>query len=190
MTTTMTNKISVRNSKFAKIGLQDLCDYIKDNIKIRPEDFEMIEIGSYVGDSTKIFAENFGRVISIDPYENGYDDKDASSFTYPMKQIYDQFHEEVLLKYKNVVHMPLKSLQAVSLFGDQSMHMVYVDGNHRGFAVHDDLEAWIPKVKLGYYIAGHDYNNRKHAPEVKDAVDQFFTIDMSFRDTSWIKRLI
>ena len=50
---------------------------IKDleNKKAQSQDETIVEIGSYVGDSTMIFAKRFFNVISIDPFVNGYDDK-------------------------------------------------------------------------------------------------------------------
>lgn len=36
----------------------------------------MIEIGSYIGESTTFFAKHFGQAISIDPYEDDSEETD------------------------------------------------------------------------------------------------------------------
>ena len=40
---------------------------------------------------------------------------------------------------------------------DGSLDFVYIDANHRLEFVIADLAAWVPKVRLGGLIAGHDY---------------------------------
>lgn len=42
-------------------------------------------------------------------------------------------------------------------FADGSLDFVYLDANHSFLAVRADLEAWYPKLKVGGFLAGHDY---------------------------------
>lgn len=183
-----TTNISIRNSRFAIIGLRDMIEYINKHNETKQ--MSMVEIGSYVGDSTKVFAESFGKVISIDPYVNGYDPLDASSFTHPMSQVYLQFKQNVLDRYPTVHHIQTTSEQAAKQFKNESIDFAYLDGDHRGFAVSNDMGWWLPKIKRGGWIGGHDYDNRKNAPDVKAAVDKYFIPDKTFKDTSWLKRLV
>jgi hypothetical protein len=67
----------------------------------------------------------------------------------------------------------MESLKAAEAFRDGSLDAVFIDGNHRLEAVRADLAAWIPKVKVGGIIAGHDYDEQ----EVKQAVDEEFACD-------------
>lgn len=181
------NKISIRNAKFAKIGLQDMINYINHHSNIRTKEMTMIEIGSYVGDSTKIFADNFGNVICIDPYKNGYDDNDASSYLHPMDLILKQFREDVLNKYSNVSLIIKPSVEAVKNFKDQVFDFVYIDGDHTKQSMINDLTHWRSKTKL--WMGGHDYGN-KCAPDVKPEVDKFFNTKIkTFRDLSWLVRI-
>jgi len=39
---------------------------------------------------------------------------------------------------------------------DESLDFIFVDADHRYSAVMADLAAWIPKVKQGGFITGHD----------------------------------
>jgi predicted O-methyltransferase YrrM len=182
-------KISIRNSKFAIIGLKDLIFYMAFTSGRSTKEMSMVEVGSYVGDSTKIFAEAFGRVISVDPYLNGYDNKDSSSYIHPMPVIEKQFREEVLNCFSNVQLIKQASKEGSLKFEDGSLDFVYLDGNHTDKFVREDVELWSPKIKKGGFIGGHDYEN-KNAPEVRDAVTSILgTPDKLFRDTSWIKRI-
>lgn len=48
------------------------------------------------------------------------------------------------------------SAAAAALFPDGSLDAVFIDADHREEAVRADIRAWLPKVKRGGVIAGHD----------------------------------
>jgi hypothetical protein len=50
------------------------------------------------------------------------------------------------------------SVRAAALFENDSLDVVYIDGNHRQEQCLMDLRAWFPKIRPGGTIAGHDYN--------------------------------
>lgn len=58
---------------------------------------------------------------------------------------------------------------------DASLDLVFIDADHSEEWVRRDLEAWMPKLKAGGVMAGHDYGSR-HFPGVKNAVDRYFSI--------------
>lgn len=58
-------------------------------------------------------------------------------------------------------------------FDDESLDLVFIDADHSEGGVRTDLAAWVPKVRPGGIVAGHDYAARHH-PGVKIAVDDFF----------------
>jgi hypothetical protein len=49
------------------------------------------------------------------------------------------------------------SNQSVSLFEDESLDFIYIDGNHSYESVKEDMNIWFPKLKKGGLFAGHDY---------------------------------
>jgi predicted O-methyltransferase YrrM len=51
---------------------------------------------------------------------------------------------------------------------DESLDFVFVDANHSYDSVREDLLAWMPKVKPGGWVMGHDIN----WPSVKQAADE------------------
>ena len=65
------------------------------------------------------------------------------------------------------------SNECAKMFDDETFHLVFIDADHSEGAVLNDLRAWIPKVKRGGLITGHDYGSHNH-PGVKAAVDSYF----------------
>ncbi len=63
------------------------------------------------------------------------------------------------------------SVTASARFEDGSLDGVFIDGTHKFGFVKRDLEAWVPKVRAGGLLSGHDYD--EHAGVTK-AVDMFF----------------
>lgn len=184
----MNSSISIRNAKFAKIGLQDMLDWIKSTCGKDFSEMEMVEIGCYVGDSTEIFAKNgFKKIHCIDPWKNGYDDKDAASFQHDMKIIENQFNR-LVEKYLNIAKYKMKSDDALPLFKNKSLFLIYIDGLHTYDGVKNDMNKWIYKLQPNGFLCGHDYQGK--FPGVIQAVnEQLGDPDMTFRDTSWTKQI-
>lgn len=51
----------------------------------------------------------------------------------------------------------LPSTEAATLFADRSCDVVWLDADHTEKAVTADIQAWLPKVKLGGWIGGDDW---------------------------------
>lgn len=49
------------------------------------------------------------------------------------------------------------SSEAAEWVPNGSLDWVYIDGDHKPDAVHDDMKKWYQKVKAGGVVAGHDY---------------------------------
>lgn len=181
------NRISIRRAKNAIEGLKDLCNYVHSRSNIK--EMTMVEIGSFAGNSTEIFAQKFHKVYSVDPWVSGWDENDGSADPnkFDMKEVEKQFDIFILSQYNNVIKNKMKSEEASILFDDESLDFVYIDGDHRYEGVKKDIELWLPKIKKGGFIGGHDYNNPPHHG-VKKAVDEFFKKqpDKTFQDTSWV----
>ena len=66
----------------------------------------------------------------------------------------------------------MTSVAASKLFSDGYFDLVYVDADHTYDSVTEDIGVWLPKVKEGGAITGHDYSGGWQP--VVDAVDEFF----------------
>ena len=71
-------------------------------------------------------------------------------------------------------YTPLKmtSLDASLMFEDKSLDFVFIDASHEYAHVLLDIDAWLPKVKPGGILAGHDYT--PSWPGVVKAVNERF----------------
>lgn len=131
----------------------------------------LVEVGSFLGESTRIFAESGFPVIAVDPWKNGYDITDDASETYPMEQVYAEFQRRARAFITAGLIVPLRgtSSEIATLFAPNSISVVYIDGEHTKEAVTRDLESWYPRVYSGGVISGHDWNYT----EVQEAVLAF-----------------
>lgn len=169
-----------------KDGLIDFCNFIKMK-EINP--ITIVEIGSYLGESAEIFANQFSdcKIYCIDPWEGGFDEDDWCS-----KDNYSLIEREFDLrckKYPNLIKMKGYSDSFRIITSG-----VYIDGNHQYEQVKKDILHW--KDLCLEFIAGHDYyddlTDRKqpHTAGVRKAVNEIIGIpDAIFQDGSWIKIL-
>lgn len=51
------------------------------------------------------------------------------------------------------------SLEIAKDYADDSLDLVFIDGDHSFEGCSADIRAWLPKVKIGGYLAGHDYES-------------------------------
>jgi len=75
-------------------------------------------------------------------------------------------------KKVEVLRMP--SMAGALHVEDGSQDLVFIDGDHRYEGVHNDIQAWLPKVRPGGIICGHDYGQPTPEWGVKEAVDEAF----------------
>ena len=165
-------------------GLQNMIDWIDT---IRPtSEMRIIEIGSYVGESTMIFADRFKEVVSVDPYINDYDLDDAACHHAPFDKVYEQFIRNTL-SIPNIKTIKETSEHAFSILKDQQWDMVYIDGLHTFEGVSYDIEHYKSIIKPGGFVCGHDYGwgNVRHA--IGLLLDD--KVDATFKDASWAKQI-
>lgn len=87
----------------------------------------------------------------------------------------------------------MKTSEAANEIKDKSLDFIFIDANHSYQYVKDDIKRWSPKVKLGGYIIGHDYNNMVSAPGVTKAVNECFpSYQLQFDDDMiwYVKKII
>jgi hypothetical protein len=168
-------------------GLIDLIYYLNkfgDTTNMR-----MVEIGSYAGESTEIFAKHFKEVIAIDPFSYIEDDLNAPFYNQTnieWSSVYEKFLSNTE-NYKNINHIKKTSDDSISEIPNDYVDFVYIDGLHTYEQVKTDIKNYLPKIKKGGFIGGHDYHPNWQG--VVDAVNEHFKIDKTFSDTSWIIKL-
>ncbi|MCF7763110.1 MAG: tetratricopeptide repeat protein [Verrucomicrobia bacterium] len=143
-----------------------------------------VEIGVQRGDFSSILLRNWKgeRLISIDPWREFPADDYVDVANVPQES-HDLFYRLTLKRLmpfgNRSVVWRLTSIEGTELIPDQSLDFCYLDGDHSLEGVREDLKHWMPKVKPGGILAGHDYipDGRYEFGVfgVKGAVDEFIT---------------
>lgn len=145
----------------------------------------MIEIGSYRGESANVFAQcnEVSAIQCIDPWGQascaGYVGEDMSEVESQFDVVMNNSHGKIK-KYKGTVHEFLANLP------DVTPDLWYIDGDHDYEFVKYDILAAMGTCPR--YIGGHDYHDINK--DVMRAVDEVLgSPDKVFCDSSWIKRM-
>ena len=90
------------------------------------------------------------------------------------KDLTDSFFDKVDNELRQrFIFLRMLSLNASKEVPDNSLDICFIDADHVRYYVYQDCQIWLPKVKKGGILCGHDYGNPKH-PGVERAVTQFF----------------
>jgi len=141
----------------------------KDMAESLPDNATVVEVGVYEG---KSFAYLMVEMINAGKQLNIFA---VDSFTFTGengKSILDNFIENMKPVEGQYKIIKSQSWDAASNFKDRSIDFVFIDADHIYESVKRDILAWLPKIKQGGIIAGHDYCNEH--PGVIQAVDEIF----------------
>jgi predicted O-methyltransferase YrrM len=160
-------------------GLLGCIDYVNQRTKVE----KMVEIGSYQGESTTLFALKFNpkELYAVDPFVNGYDEFDGSS-TGDFTNVVHNFNLRIS-QYQCINHIKDFSYAVLDKFEDNSLDFVYVDGDHTYEGVVRDIKMYLPKIKVGGFIAGHDLGRESVTKALRNQLGE---VDARFEDSSWV----
>jgi hypothetical protein len=120
------------------------------------------EIGTAAGDYAETLCKanpwlNLWCVDKWKPY-HGYTD-------HTHRSTLDEFYRkaEARLAPYHVAMLRMWSVEAAATYQDGSLDFVYIDANHRYEYVVADIAAWLPKIRSGGIISGHDYNQSRQS---------------------------
>lgn len=153
-----------------------VADHAKDDIAF--------EIGTFVGETAKLIVKSGARVVvCVDTFDGSTNDITGiigrlvdlrAAF---LENCKDEVAEGQIMSRKN------DSLSEAKLITDGTIALVYIDANHEYEEVLADIKAWLPKVKPGGVIAGHDFDIKFQDgvtiafPGVRKAVEEVFGED-------------
>jgi predicted O-methyltransferase YrrM len=150
-------------------GLEDLIEKL-------PNDLKMIEVGTYAGESAEIFLKS-GKVKEIYCIDLWHI-KDWAEAEKPV--------DELMKKYPQLSKLKMSSESACVWFDDGMADFVYIDANHYYEPCKKDIINYLPKIKKGGWIGGHDYKMESVKRAVKETLGE---PDFLFKDSSWLKQL-
>ena len=136
----------------------------------------LVEVGAAAGEGTVMFAEAFKRVICVDPWA---------------KAKYFQAWKERTKQYKTVSAWQAYSVDIARRYASEhvTFDVVYIDAIHDYEHVSQDIKAWLPLVRKGGYIGGHDYS-KKFDGCIRAVAEAFPGKSVyQFADTSWLIKL-
>jgi SAM-dependent methyltransferase len=134
-----------------------------------------VEVGCWKGRSTAYLGVeiiNSRKPISLYCVDHFLGSKEHSGLD--TSNLYNQFVAnlepvtDIMGDRFRIYHM--HSVQAAARFKRPIFDFVFLDGSHEVKDVHDDIKAWLPKVKPGGVLAGDDWRY----PEVRIAVEHAF----------------
>ncbi len=139
------------------------------------------EIGSWKGRSTHalLTGNTRGTVTAIDTWRGSSDPTDKTHG----RDTLEDFTKNVG-HFANLVVNRNRGVDAAKDYPDGAFDMVFIDAGHTYEEVRDDIAAWLPKVRTGGLICGHDYHHRKW-PGVVRAVGEAFGAPDGVADTIW-----
>ncbi len=110
-----------------------------------PKNFIGVEIGVDHADTTVCLLEccpNLSKLYAVDPYQRRSDR-------------YNTVREQ-LVEYAKCELLRMTSNDAVDIVPDD-LDFIFIDGDHSYQGVRSDLENYVPKLKSGALLTGHDW---------------------------------
>ena len=81
-------------------------------------------------------------------------------------------------------------MEASKKFSDGSLDFVYIDARHEYDSVKEDIVSWLPKIKKGSFIGGHDYKRKRHDEVIKAINEILGEPEKVFCDSSWVFKVV
>ncbi|MBU6346911.1 MAG: class I SAM-dependent methyltransferase [Cyanobacteria bacterium REEB494] len=151
------------------------------------DDGRIVELGAWKGRSSSfLVVEAYNKSPKIEIHivdtwgDNPYDgSQDQAS------KVYEKFVENMApLNGLFQLHR-MNTADAANLFENKSLDGVFIDADHSYEAVKKDIQNWLPKIRKGGILAGHDYNHSW--PGVIKAVDELLS-GITIFEFCWIKQ--
>ena len=145
------------------------------------------EIGVHFGHYSKVLFDNVPnlKLYCVDPWGYYKTEKVITPKLIMNRYVY----AVVFLSQFNSELMRMTSEEAAKIVPDGYLDFVYIDALHDYDSVKQDIKLWLPKIRNGGYIGGHDYGYPP-LPDVKKAVDEIFGVPQIIdTEYSWMIKI-
>lgn len=145
-------------------GWCDYADLYKQIVDGVQDGAHLVEVGSFMGQSAITMArllKRSGKRIKFTCVDHFQGDPSILSAIGTMPANTRELFESNLRKYQvedRVELLPMPSVDAAKLFPDEALDFVFIDGSHEEEDVTNDIRDWLPKVRPGGILAGHDFD--------------------------------
>lgn len=123
------------------------------------QQMNVVEIGSWTGLSTLvlnlIINKYKGKLYAVDWFMGSDNTNlDFAGKYINIRKVFDDNIKQ--FETKNLEVLSMTSEEAVKKFSNQSLDVVFIDGDHRYEYIRKDIELWLPKLKKNGLMCGHD----------------------------------
>jgi beta-1,4-mannosyl-glycoprotein beta-1,4-N-acetylglucosaminyltransferase len=159
-------------------GDEDMAFYRKIAAELS-SDARVVEVGSWKGRSSSLMAVSLinkhkpFQFDCVDTWEGSVEHQEGQPFQDPdvvNHTLFETFTANMKPVEGHYRAIRLPSVEAAKLYENETLDFVFVDAAHDYDNVKADIAAWLPKIKKGGIIAGHD----AWYPPVKRAVEEVF----------------
>ena len=155
-----------------------------------------VEVGAWKGKSSSYMAveiANSNKNIKFDVVDTwrgspehqeggAFESKEAIEDT-----LFDIFQNNMADAKDFYNPVKMGSLEAAETYLDESLDFVFIDASHEYEYVKQDILAWLPKIKRGGFIGGHDFTpNDPPTNGVDRAVKEIFGDSYNVYHVSWL----
>jgi predicted O-methyltransferase YrrM len=172
-------------------GWFDFEDIYEEAVRDGRDGHHFVEVGSWLGRSTAFMGRAIresGKAIRFDAVDTwiGCDAWQHKVVAREGGSILQRFTENMRrCGVADHVHPVVgASVDVATRYADASIDLVFIDATHEFASVIADVRAWLPKVKPGGVLAGHDYN----LEPVRSAVTLELPRGVVRRHSSWWHR--
>lgn len=143
------------------------------------EGMMVVEVGSWTGMSTSILAKTVvdyhGSVFAVDHWRGN----EGVSASYDFAKVYDVYsifkRNMISLGIWDIVHpLVMDSQTASQIFANGILDLVFIDADHRYEYIKKDISSWLPKLRNGGILCGHDCEGyySEYSGEVKRIINE------------------
>jgi hypothetical protein len=130
-------------------------------VQSSPQNGHFVEVGTWKGKSAAFMGVeiiNSGKNIKfdcIDPFLSIGDELPEHKITH--EELKNDFINNMKPLEGHYTLYTTGSPGITKIYNDKSLDFVFIDGSHKYEDVVNDIKAWLPKIKEGGILAGHDY---------------------------------
>jgi predicted O-methyltransferase YrrM len=173
-------------------GWFDFEDVYQYAVRSFPSGSKFVEVGVYKGKATAFLGVeiiNSGKDISLTAID--IFDPMPTEMLQGVSYSFDEFmvNMKPITDAEKFDFSVIKGecIKTAKQFKKQSIDFIFIDANHDYEFILKDIKSWLPKLKKGGIIGGHDFTD--NWPGVKKAVKEMFGNDFKVIGNSWIHEI-
>ena len=137
----------------------------------------IVEVGVFRGKNAEVLRELFPKahLYLVDPWTPSEAYLSSGSAVSENTKVYQKAEERVKTLFEDDPQVTLikKDAETAADLLPSNLDLVFIDANHSYETVKQDILTYLPKMRTGGILSGHNYG-RKRIPDVKKAVQECF----------------